>query len=80
MTVAQERVVATPTPMLAADQVAAILNCSTRTVYRLVDSGRMPPPCRLGGLVRWNAAVLDAWIAAGCPAPAKQADRQIQRK
>ncbi len=79
MTVAQERMVATPTPMLAADQVAAILNCSTRTVYRLVDSGRMPPPCRLGGLVRWNAAVIEAWIAAGCPVPGKPQVGQIQR-
>ena len=38
--------------MLTADDVAAMLACSTRTVYRLADSGRMPPPCRLGRLAR----------------------------
>lgn len=47
--------------------VAALLDCSTRHVYRLSDAGRMPRPLKLGALVRWNrVAVLD-WIAAGCP-------------
>ena len=53
--------------LLDVGTVAALLNCSTRHVYRLTDSGRMPRPLKLGALVRWNrAAVLD-WIAAGCP-------------
>lgn len=54
--------------LLTVQDMAAILNCSARTVYRLVDSGKMPPPCRLGGLVRWSRAAIDAWIADGCPA------------
>jgi len=46
--------------------VAALLNCSPRHVYRLADAGRLPAPVRLGGLVRWRRADLDAWLAGGC--------------
>jgi len=53
--------------MLTVDEVAAMLRCSARTVYRLADAGRIPPPCRLGGLVRWNAAAVESWIGQGCP-------------
>jgi len=47
--------------------VAAILGCSPRHVYRLSDSGRMPRPLRLGGLVRWNLLDIEKWIDSGCP-------------
>jgi excisionase family DNA binding protein len=46
--------------------VAALLDCSPRHVYRLADAGRMPPPIRLGALVRWRRAELLDWLAAGC--------------
>ncbi len=57
--------------MLSAAEVASILRCSPRTVYRLVDSGKMPGPCRLGGLVRWNGDIIRTWIAEGCPTSRK---------
>jgi excisionase family DNA binding protein len=47
--------------------VAELLDCSARHVTRLSDAGKMPQPVRLGGLVRWSAAAIDEWIAAGCP-------------
>jgi len=47
--------------------VAVLLGCSTRHVYRLTDAGRMPPPVRLGALIRWRRAEIEEWIAAGCP-------------
>jgi len=53
--------------MMTAQDMAQLLGCSGRTVYRLADSGRIPPPIRLGGLCRWNRAVIDAWLAQGCP-------------
>lgn len=53
--------------MLTVDGVASLLACSPRTVYRLADSGRMPPPVRLGSLVRWSRQAIDAWVVAGCP-------------
>ena len=46
--------------------VAALLGCSARHVYRLADRGAMPPPLRLGTLVRWRRQDLDAWLAGGC--------------
>jgi len=56
-----------PIAMLTVNEVAAVLRCSPRTVYRLADAGKMPSPCRLGALVRWPSAVVESWIAEGCP-------------
>ena len=56
-----------PATLLTISQVAAALNCSTKTVYRLADAGKMPPACRIGDLVRWNSEAIEAWITAGCP-------------
>ncbi len=53
--------------LLDVQAVAQLLDCSSRHVYRMADTGRMPPPVRLGALVRWRRQDLDAWIAAGCP-------------
>ena len=53
--------------MLTVQDVATLLNCSSRTVYRLADSGRMPRPIKLGALVRWPKVVVEQWVAAGCP-------------
>lgn len=49
-------------------RVARTLGCSVRHVHRLRDAGKMPRPVRLGGLLRWNRAEVDRWVAAGCPA------------
>ena len=46
--------------------VAALLDCSARHVYRLNDAGRMPSAVKVGALVRWRRADLDAWIEGGC--------------
>jgi excisionase family DNA binding protein len=59
--------------MLAVDEVARLLKCSSRHVRRLSDAGQMPRPIRLGGLVRWRAVTGDPatgirdWLDAGCP-------------
>jgi excisionase family DNA binding protein len=53
--------------LLDARAVARLLDCSPRTVYRLADSGRIPSPVRLGGLVRWSRRGLEGWIEEGCP-------------
>ena len=53
--------------------IAEFLDCSTRHVYRLSDSGRMPKPIKLGSLVRWSLRTgdpmtgIEDWIEAGCP-------------
>ena len=55
--------------------VAGLLGCSTRTVYRLSDAGRMPAPIRLGSLIRWSRKTIEDWIQAGCPSMRKAVQR-----
>ena len=60
-------VVSEPAALLTVRQVAALLGCSSRHVYRLADRGVMPRPTKLGDvLVRWNRTEIEAWIADGC--------------
>ena len=61
--------------MLTVHDVARMLNCSARTVYRLTDSGRMPRPVKLGALVRWSRTTLEQWITDGCPSCRKAVRR-----
>jgi excisionase family DNA binding protein len=40
--------------LLTAKQIAAMLNCAERTVYRLVKEGKLSKPRKLtGGASRW---------------------------
>jgi len=47
-------------------QVASLLNCSTRSVYRFCDAGRMPKPIKLGGLLRFHRQEIWDWINSKC--------------
>ena len=62
--------------LLDVNHVAAMLQCSVRTVYRLSDSGRMPKPVKLGALVRWSGEALEQWIAEGCPCSGRRVSRR----
>lgn len=53
--------------LIKVGEVAECLGVSVRTVYRLADAGKMPRPLKIGGCVRWDLAVLEAWIAEGAP-------------
>lgn len=57
----------TSAKLLDVQAVADMLGCSTRHVYRLSDSNRMPGPVKLGSLVRWSATAIREWINQGCP-------------
>ena len=46
--------------------VAAMLDCSTRSVYRLADAGKMPAPLKIGSLCRWSRTNVEDWIEGGC--------------
>ncbi|KAA5545102.1 helix-turn-helix domain-containing protein [Roseiconus nitratireducens] len=48
--------------------VARLLGVSTKSVRRLAAAGKMPPPIRVGRLLRWRAGAIHEWIDAGCPA------------
>jgi len=49
--------------LLSVKQVAVRLNVSKRTVWRLVSSGELIQPIKIGGSTRWRQAEVDAWIA-----------------
>ena len=53
--------------LLDVHEVAELLGCSTRHVYRLSDAGKMPAPVKLGACVRWNRSAIESWIEEGCP-------------
>lgn len=53
--------------LLSVDQVAALMQISTRTVWRLLSSGELIEPVRMRGNTRWRRVELEAWIESGCP-------------
>lgn len=55
-----------PRRLIDAREVARLLGCSWRTVYRHADAGRIPPGLKLGALRRWDAVELETFIANGC--------------
>ncbi len=59
--------VAEAAALLDVGDVARLLKCSPRHVWRLADYGAMPGKIKLGALVRFNKAAVDKWISDGCP-------------
>lgn len=49
-----------------AHEVAALVCCSVRTVYRLADAGTMPFGFKLGAMRRWDLDEIERWIEDGC--------------
>ena len=41
------------TILLRLPEVTKMLGCAQNTVYKMVEDGRLPPPVRTGGVVRW---------------------------
>jgi predicted DNA-binding transcriptional regulator AlpA len=55
--------------LISASELAEMLQVSTRTLWRLRSAGKLIKPIKLGGSTRWRLDEVQAWIAAGCPAP-----------
>jgi excisionase family DNA binding protein len=53
--------------LLSTKEVADLLDCSIKTVYRLRDAGRIPAPLHIGRDLRWRLDRLQTWIDRGCP-------------
>ena len=53
--------------LLTAKQVAAALQVSTRTLWRMLATGQLIEPLKIGRNVRWRKQELLEWIAQGCP-------------
>ena len=67
MTAGQEAAPVVNAALISIQDVATLLDCSTRHIYRLVDTRRIPQPVKLGAMLRWVKADFERWIAAGCP-------------
>ena len=48
--------------MLSIEDVAHLVGCSTRTVYRLIDANALPRPRKISRLVRWPSCEIKAWL------------------
>lgn len=53
--------------LLTIDQVANLLQVSTRSVRRMRATGAIPAPILIGKSVRWRSEDFRTWIEAGCP-------------
>jgi excisionase family DNA binding protein len=48
-----------------AKELAGLLGCSVRHVWRMCGTGQLPAPVRIGRLVRWSKQVIEGWLATG---------------
>jgi prophage regulatory protein len=50
--------------LLRLPQLKAVLGISRATIYRYVDSGKLPPPVKLSSrCVAWRASAINEWMA-----------------
>jgi len=61
--------------LLKAGDLARLLSCDERTVWRWASAGTIPPPIRIGGCTRWRRADLDAFLQGKAQAAAREAAR-----
>lgn len=59
--------------LITAAELADMMRISLRSLWRMRNSGHLPQPIRLGGVVRWRTNEVEAWINQGCPSVDKQA-------
>ena len=62
------REAASLSPLMTVNQLAELLQVSTRTIWRMRSSGQLPSPVHVGGNVRWRSVDLENWLASGCKA------------
>ena len=53
--------------LMTANDLAHMLAVSRLTIWRWRSAGRLPPPLRIGRVVRWKRSEIETWLAAGCP-------------
>ena len=69
-----ERAGASLAPLLiTAEEVAGMLDISTRALWRLVSARKIVLPVKFGGNTRWRRADVEGWVASGCPTPGRAA-------
>ena len=65
-----------PDRLIEAPELADLLAVSPATLDRLLATGAVPAPVRLGGSRRWVLSDLRNWLRAGCPSAAEWATRR----
>ncbi|MEZ6069504.1 MAG: helix-turn-helix domain-containing protein [Pirellulales bacterium] len=55
--------------LITARELATMLAIGERTLWRLLASGKLVAPVKIGGATRWRVEDVEAWIEAGCPVP-----------
>lgn len=53
--------------LINASDLAEMLGISERTIWRLIASGKLIQPIRIGKSVRWRLEQVNQWIESGCP-------------
>ena len=53
--------------LISAEQFAEMMQISTRTLWRLLSSGKLIEPVHIGGSTRWRLEQVRKWIDEGCP-------------
>ncbi|WP_350212643.1 helix-turn-helix domain-containing protein [Botrimarina sp.] len=71
MKASEHKPIGDPSRLISAEEVADMLSISTRTVWRLLSTGQMVQPIRIGGSVRWRLGEVCQWIDNGCPVVTK---------
>ena len=57
--------------LITVKELAEMHAISTRHVYRLLDSGQLPKPLKLGRAIRWDYTEVCHWLESGAPSIAK---------
>jgi excisionase family DNA binding protein len=65
--------------LITAAELAALLNLSKRTLWRLRSAGDLPKPVKLGNSVRWIRDEIKNWIEAGRPSPQARDNGRLRR-
>ena len=68
-----ERVIA-----ISAKELAEMLSLSTRTIWRLVSSGRLPKMVSIGGSKRFLMSDVNLFLKSGCDMRRFEAMREAQ--
>lgn len=53
--------------VLTADDVAGILQCSTKSLRRYCRKGQFPKPFYIGKFPRWRKAIVDNYLSTNQP-------------
>ena len=53
--------------LISVKEVASLLGCCERTVYRLTKAEKIPGLLKVGRLNRWREDRILRWIELGCP-------------